>query len=141
MTSKSTLEEFIKQKILTIRGRIVILDEDLTELYGVSTKVLNQAVKRNIQRFPEDFMFRLTMSEKRELPTKYDYLKSSIQLPSAFTEEGVAMLSSVLNNKRAVEINIAIIRMICDIQADEDIKKGRVTKTKNLEELFKELDH
>ena len=85
----------------------------MAELYGVSTKVLNQAVKRNINRFPEDFMFKLTESEKREVVTFCDHLKSlkfSSQQPCAFTEQGVAMLSSVLNSERAVSVNIQIMR-------------------------------
>ena len=82
-----------------------MIDRDLAELYGVETKVLNQAVHRNNARFPEDFMFRLTKSEKSEVVTICDHLKVikfSRQLPYAFTEQGVAMLSSVLNSERAI---------------------------------------
>ncbi len=96
--------EKIEKAILLIRGQKVMLDADLAKLYGVSTKVLNQAVKRNQRRFPADFMFRLTKHEKNELVTncdRFQKLKHSTALPRAFTEQGVAMLSSVLNSDRA----------------------------------------
>jgi len=104
----------IEKKILVIRGRRVMLDRDIAELYGVSTKSLNQAVKRNIERFPEDFMFQLSSDEKNEVVTNCDHLKLlkfSPQLPYVFTEQGVAMLSGVLNSKRAITVNIAIMRV------------------------------
>jgi hypothetical protein len=105
--------ERIEQRIILIRGQKVMLDRDLAELYGVETKALNQTVKRNANRFPEDFMFRLEPDEKNELVTKCDRLESmkhSAALPCVFTEQGVAMLSSVLKSKSAVEVNIAKIR-------------------------------
>lgn len=105
--------ENIEGCIFLIRGQKVMLDRDLAGLYGVATKVLNQAVKRNIKRFPDDFMFKLTPSEKNELVTNCDRfrtLKHSMVAPYAFTEQGVAMLSSVLNSERAVQVNIAIMR-------------------------------
>ncbi len=86
----------IQNKIYTIRGKQVMIDSDLAELYGVKTKVLNQAVKRNIERFPEEFRFQITPEEKEELVTNCDHfekLKFSPTLPYAFTEQGVAMLS------------------------------------------------
>jgi hypothetical protein len=101
--------ERIENKIFQIRGKRVMLDRDLAELYDVSTKALNQAVKRNLKRFPEDFMFRLTAVEKHEVVTNCDHLKVlkfSPQLPYAFTEQGVAMLSSVLGSERAIMVNI-----------------------------------
>ncbi len=103
----------IKNKIYTIRGLQVMLDNDLAELYGVKTKVLNQAVKRNIDRFPDDFIFQLTENERNELVTNCDHLqklKYSSQLPYAFTEQGVATLSGVLKSKKAIEVNIQIMR-------------------------------
>jgi hypothetical protein len=103
----------IKDKIHTIRGLKVMLDSDLAVLYEVLTKVLNQAVKRNIERFPKDFMFQLTESEKNELVTNCDHLqnlKYSSQFPSVFTEQGVATLSGVLKSKKAIEVNIQIMR-------------------------------
>jgi hypothetical protein len=105
--------EIIEKKILLIRGQKVMLDADLAELYGVATKVLNQAVKRNSKRFPPDFMFQLTLYEKNELVTvcdRFKNLKHSSVLPRAFTEQGVAMLSTVLNSERAIEVNILIMR-------------------------------
>lgn len=103
----------IESKILVIRGQQVMLDRDLAELYGVETRVLNQAVKRNIERFPEDFMFTLETFEKNELITncdRFNTMKHSSVLPYAFTEQGVAMLSSVLKSKEAADVNIKIMR-------------------------------
>lgn len=103
----------IEAKILTIRNQQVMIDRDLAELYGTETKVLNQAVKRNIERFPEDFMFALDKSEKDELVTncdRFETMKHSTVMPYAFTEQGVAMLSSVLKSPTAVEVNIQIMR-------------------------------
>lgn len=99
--------------IHTIRDKQVILDSDLAMLYGVPTKALNQAVKRNIERFPEDFMFQLNKKELTELVTNCDHLeplKFSYSNPYAFTEQGVAMLSGVLRSKQAVEVNIKLMR-------------------------------
>ncbi len=103
----------IDRMIMALRGKQVILDMDLAELYEVETRTLNQAVKRNRRRFPEDFMFRLTEKEKEEVITNCDNLerlKYSPKLPSAFTEQGVAMLSSVLRSSRAIDVNIEIMR-------------------------------
>jgi len=105
--------ERIEKTILLIRGQKVIIDTDLAELYGVTTKALNQSVTRNEQRFPPDFMFRLTKAEKQELVTncdRLDRLKHSSALPRVFTEQGVAMLSSVLKSDRAIQVNIQIMR-------------------------------
>jgi hypothetical protein len=93
MKNKLVPEEVIEQRIFIIRGHKVMLDRDLAELYGVPTKRLNEQVKRNINRFPQDFMFMLTMEEKQEVVANCDHLKSlkfSPQLPYAFTEQGVA---------------------------------------------------
>ena len=102
----------IKDKILTIRGVQVMLDRDLAELYGVETKVLNQAVKRNIKRFPEDFMFQLSKEEMEILRSQF--VTSSwggVRYSAyAFTEQGVSMLSGLLNSDRAIKINIQIMR-------------------------------
>jgi len=106
-------EVMIKDKIHIIRGLQVMLDSDLAELYEVPTKALNQAVRRNIERFPKDFMFQLTENEKNKLVTncdRLDSLKHSSQNPYVFTEQGVATLSGVLKNKKAVQINIQIMR-------------------------------
>jgi hypothetical protein len=111
--------EVILPRILITRGKRVILDRDLAELYGVATKVLNQAVKRNIRRFPMDFMFQLTKSEQLELVTicdQFKFLKHSSSQPYAFTEQGVAMLSSVLNSERAILVNIQIMRAFTQLR-------------------------
>ena len=103
----------IQNRIFEFRGQRIMIDRDLAELYGVATKVLNQAVKRNTRRFPEDFMFQLNDDETLELVTNCDRLrnlKHSGVNPKAFTQEGVAMLSGVLNSELAVETNVAIMR-------------------------------
>ncbi|PKN02235.1 MAG: hypothetical protein CVU77_00100 [Elusimicrobia bacterium HGW-Elusimicrobia-1] len=106
-------KEVIENKIILIRGRKVIMSVHLAKLYEVETRALNQAVKRNADRFPQDFMFRLTNREARYLVSQSviphgKYFGGS--LPYAFAEQGVAMLSSLLNSKRAVQVNIAIMR-------------------------------
>jgi len=109
----------IENKILFIRGRRVIVDQDLAVLYGVETKVLNQAVKRNIDRFPEDFMFRLTEKEKKEVVTNCDHLeklKFSPVLPNVFTEYGLLMAANVLNSSRAVKVSIQIVRVFAQLR-------------------------
>jgi hypothetical protein len=112
--SKITLpQESIENKIHYIRGKTLMVDRDLAILYGVKTKTLNQAVKRNLARFPEDFMMQLTLDEKNELVTNCDrfkMLKHSTSLPYAFSEQGVAMLSSILRSERAIQVNIQIMR-------------------------------
>jgi len=105
--------ERVESRIYLIRGQKVMLDRDLAGLYGVATKRLNEAVKRNAARFPAEFMFQLSEREKSELVANCDHLKAlkfSYQLPYAFTEHGVAMLSSVLNSERAIQVNIMIIK-------------------------------
>ena len=105
--------EIITSKIFVIRGQKVMIDTDLADLYEVPTKALNQAVKRNKERFPEDFMFQLNKQERDGLVTVCDRLtklKHSSIMPYAFTESGVAMLSSVLNSTRAAMVNVQIIR-------------------------------
>lgn len=103
----------IEPLILTLRGQRVILDADLSDIYGVQTKVLNQAVKRNSDRFPDDFMFRLNDAEKVEVVTNCDHLqklKFSPQLPYAFTEHGAIMASMVLNSPEATAMSAFIVR-------------------------------
>jgi hypothetical protein len=107
-------EETIVEKIYIIRGQKVMLDRDLAEMYGVEVKRLNEAVKRNVARFPDDFMFQLTLDENNSLRSQFATLekgKHSKYLPYAFTEQGVAMLSSVLNSETAIQVNIQIIRL------------------------------
>ena len=151
----------IEDKILVIRGQHVMIDRDLAKFYGVETKVLNQAVKRNIERFPEDFMFVLTQSEKEELVTncdRFNILKHSSTSPYAFTEQGVAMLASVLKSDVAVEANIQIMRAFVAVRrflqsnyklfAEIDsIKKHQlehdihlIESDKRIDELFDKMD-
>lgn len=114
MTDKTIVPfDQIERSIMVIRGRRVMLDSDLAELYGATTKALNQAVSRNRDRFPSDFMFRLTKEEKQEVVTNCDHLrklKFSPNLPRGFTEHGAIMLASVLNSHRAVEISVYVVR-------------------------------
>jgi len=103
----------IEARILLIRGQKVMLDADLARLYGVSTKRLNEQVRRNKDRFPPDFLFKLTAEEKAEVVAKCDHLsrlKFSPVLPHAFTEHGAVMLASVLNSKIAVEASVEVVR-------------------------------
>jgi hypothetical protein len=106
-------EEFIADKILKIRNQKVLLDADLAKLYGVTTKALKQQVRRNIERFPEDFMFELTKEEFENLRCQIGTSSwgGTRYLPMAFTEQGVAMLSSVLGSPTAVQVNIQIMRV------------------------------
>jgi len=128
--------ETIAGKIYLIRGTKVILDRDLSELYGVETKQLKRAVRRNIDRFPSDFMFELTKDElenwRRQIGTSNSDKMGLRYKPMAFTEQGVAMLSSVLNSKRAIQVNIQIIRTFTKLrQVLSDNKEFR----KEFEEL------
>ncbi len=110
MASKLTQ---IQKRIYVIRGKKVMLDSDLAYLYEVEVKKLNQAVRRNIKRFPVDFMFRLTKNEFAEVVTNCDHLQSlkfRPTLPYVFTEQGVAMLAAVLNSQKAIDVNIQIMR-------------------------------
>jgi hypothetical protein len=133
----------VATRILEIRGKRVMLDRDLAYLYGVTTKVLNQAVKRNIRRFPDDFMFRLTKAEKDELVTNCDQfkmMKHSTALPYVFTEQGVAMLSSVLNSDRAIRVNIQIMRAFVQIRrmliTNSDLKRKIEAMEKKYDKQF-----
>jgi len=135
-------QDIIEKKIYLIRGTNVMLDKDLAELYGVETRVLIQAVKRNIERFPEDFMFQLTKEE-------FENLRSQIvssswggrrYLPYAFTEQGVAMLSSVLHSKRAIQVNIAIMRVFVNIRRLVSANRVILTKLNQLENKVQSHD-
>ncbi|HET6248820.1 MAG TPA: ORF6N domain-containing protein [Tepidisphaeraceae bacterium] len=133
--------ERVANAILVIRDQRVLLDRDLAVMYGVSTKALNQAVRRNAGRFPEDFMFQLTSQEKTEVVTNCDHLKSlkfSPTRPYAFTEQGVAMLSSVLNSDRAVQVNVQIMRTFVRLRQMLASHAGLAAK---LNELEKKYDH
>lgn len=136
--------EVIEQKIFLIRGLKVMLDRDLAELYGVETRVLNQAVRRNIERFPDDFMFSLTRGEIMRIsqivisssPAGRDSLKFSKSV-MAFTEYGVAMLSSVLNSSKAIQVNIQIMRAFGKLR---DMVASHKDLARKLAELEKKYD-
>ena len=131
--------ETIKNKILLIRGQKVMLSTHLAELYEVETRALNQAVKRNINRFPEDFMFQLNDSEAEQLVSQNviphkKYFGGS--LPYAFTEQGVAMLSSVLNSERAINVNIAIMRAFVKLREMLATHKDLARKLNKMEKKY-----
>lgn len=129
-------DEIVMSKILLIRGKKVMIDRDLAELYGVPTKRLNEQVKRNIKRFPEDFMFQLTEEEKEEVVAKCDHLKTlkySPVLPHVFTEYGAVMLASVLNSERAIEVNIQIVRIFTQLREMLLTHKDILLKLEQLE--------
>ena len=107
-------DEIVMNKIIIIRDKRIMIDRDLAELYGVPTKRMNEQVKRNLKRFPPDFMFQLTSEEKDEVVANCDHLASlkfSPNLPYAFTEHGAVMIASVLNSKIAIAVNIQIVRV------------------------------
>ena len=125
----------IEQTILLLRGHKIILDRDLAAMYGVSTRDLNKAVSRNLDRFPDDFMLQLTRSEFNDL--KFQFGTSSWggtrKLPRAFTEQGIAMLSGVLRSKRAIHLNIAIMRAFVKLREFAASHKTLATKLEQLE--------
>lgn len=132
-------QEIIESRIFQVRGRKVMLDRDLARLYGVSTKAMNQAVRRNPKRFPEDFMIILTIVERKELVTncdRFDTLKHSTSPPHAFTEQGVAMLSSVLNSERAVLVNIQIMRAFVNLRRIALTYTGLKRKIDDMEKKY-----
>ncbi|MCK5510995.1 ORF6N domain-containing protein [Candidatus Parcubacteria bacterium] len=131
-------QDIVESKIFLIRRQKVILDRDLASLYGVETKVFNQAVRRNTKRFPEDFMFRLIKEE-------FEILRSQIvtsswggqrYFPYVFTEQGIAMLSSVLNSEKAIEVNIAIMRTFVNIRKFVSTYDGLAMKMAELENKY-----
>ena len=143
-----SIVDSIESKIFNIRGKQVMLDRDLAVLYGVETKVLNQTVKRNLERFPEDFMFQLTENE-------YNSLRSQIvtsngrggnrYLPTVFTEQGVAMLSGLLNSARAISVNIQIMRAFVSMRRFLSANAGLFQRMDSLErhqiETDQKIDH
>lgn len=140
MTANIIPAERIHSSILLLRGQKVMLDRDLAKLYGIETKALNQAVSRNKERFPDDFMFELTTKEKHELVTncdRFESLKHSSARPKAFTEQGVAMLSSVLRSPQAIMVNIAIMRTFVQLR---QILESHSELAKRLQELEGKYD-
>lgn len=146
-TSIALPDEFIEDTILLIRGKRVILDHDLARLYGVATRTLNQAVKRNLDRFPEDFMFQLTKAEADEwqhfkgLRSQNVILKKARGThrkyePYAFTEHGILMLSSVLKSQRAVQVNIQIMRTFVRLRQILGSNEKLIERLDELEENY-----
>jgi hypothetical protein len=147
-------QKHIESQIFTIRGLQVMIDRDLAEMYQVETKVLNQAVKRNSERFPIQFRFQLTENEKTELVTicdRFDSLKHSSSNPNVFTEQGVAMLSAVLRSKIAVQISIQIINAFVEmrkfianhyglLQRMDGIERKQLETDQKFEQVFKALE-
>lgn len=153
-TQRITINE-IESKILNIRNLQVMIDRDLAELYGVETKVLNQAVKRNIERFPESFRFQLNSKEKDKVVTNCDHLrdlKFSPTNPYVFTEQGVAMLSSVLKSQTAIDVSIKIINAFVEMrkfiltnaqvfQRLESLEIKQIVNDNKFEKIFDALDN
>ena len=146
----------IKSKIYTIRDKQVMLDRDLAELYGVETKVFNQAVKRNIERFPNDFMFQLTKEELENWRSQFVTSNPKAQMglrrtPYVFTEQGVSMLSAVLKSNFAIEVSVNIIRAFVDMKKFistnisvfkrlETLEQNQLITNTNIDKIFKALE-
>jgi hypothetical protein len=146
-------DEIIMNKIYYIRGQKVMLDSDLAQLYGVKTRRLNEQVARNADRFPEDFMFRLNENEFESLMSQFATSKRGgrRKLPYMFSEHGVLMLSSILNSKQAIQVNIQVMRIFTRIRQTfvdnteirleiEKIKNKLNNQDKNMEIVFRYLD-
>ena len=154
MSAIAPKPENLAKLVFMVRGEKILLDADLADLYGVATKVLNQAVKRNLARFPVDFMFQLTPEEwermRSQIVTSYpgnSPMKSQTVTPSrrkltavpyAFTEQGVAMLSSVLRSQRAVEVNIAIMRTFVQLRRLMDSNRDLARRIEAMEMRYDE---
>ncbi len=147
--SQDTIDqEIIVSKIIFLREKKVILDRDLAELYEVQTRVLNQSVKRNIERFPEDFMFQLTKVEMKnwmsQIVSSNREKMGLRKRPYAFTEQGIAMLSSVLNSKRAIQVNITIMRTFTKLRAmmlaHKELREKIEEMERNFQSQFKLYD-
>lgn len=143
----------VHNKIYEIRGIKVMLDFDLATLYEVETRVLNQAVKRNIKRFPSDFRFQLTKKEWTEVITICDNLSNTVKFspatPYAFTEQGLVMLSGILNSEKAINVNIAIMRAfvylkqfaLTNKELTEKLKKLEKKSNKQFKDVYEALDY
>ena len=159
MPEKPTLsiisDHIVVNKIYEIRNQKVMLDSDLAELYGVETKRLNEQVRRNLERFPEDFMFQLTDNEWYSLRSQFATSKNRrggrTYLPNVFTEHGVLMLSSILNSSQAIQVNIQVVRIFARLRQIfasqnefkieiDDLKQKLNSQDKNIELVFSYLD-
>jgi len=128
--------EVIEKRIFLIRNQKVMIDSDLAELYGVTTKRLNEQVKRNKGRFPADFMFKLTKKEKQKLVANCDHLirlKYSPVMPNAFTEHGAIMLAAILNSQKAIEMSLFVVRAFIRLREIISTHKELAQKLKELE--------
>ena len=135
--------ERVERTILTIRGRKVMIDADLAKLYGVTTKRLNEQIRRNRDRFPNDFMFQLTAREKNEVVANCDHLsqlKFSTVFPYAFTEHGAIMAASVLNTRRAIEASIFVVRAFVKLRELLTTHKELAQKLADLERRLEDHD-
>jgi len=133
--------EIVISKILYIRGQKVMIDSDLAEMFGVTTKRLNEQVKRNIKRFPEHFMFILTQEEKENVVANCDHLKKlkySPYLPSVFTEHGIIMLSSVLNSETAIQVSVRIVEVFIKMR---EMLISHKELLKELEQIKKQISN
>lgn len=140
-TNPALPEEVVQNKIFIIRNKKVMLDRDLAALYGVETRTLNQAVKRHLERFPEDFMFQLTLEETNFSRSHFVTLKRGQNikyLPYAFTEHGILMLSSVLNSRRAIQVNIQIMRTFAKLR---ELMASHTELRNKIEEMEKKYDY
>jgi hypothetical protein len=148
-------DDTVINKIYEIRGLKVMLDSDLAELYGVETRILNQAIKRNNERFPEDFMFQLSNNEWESLRSQFVTSNKSrggrTYLPNVFTEHGVLMLSSVLNSTQAIQVNIQIVRIFSRLRTllaenselkleIKEVKERLISHDKSITTIFKYVD-
>ncbi|PJC47013.1 MAG: DNA-binding protein [Candidatus Omnitrophica bacterium CG_4_9_14_0_2_um_filter_42_8] len=142
MQDKLVLEEVIEPKIFMIRGHKVMLDKDLAGLYGVKTRDLNKAVTRNLDRFPEDFMFQLSKEELNNLKFHFGTSRwgGTRKIPRVFTEHGILMLSSVLKSKRAVYVNIKIMRAFVKLRQILSVNKELAHKLAELERKIERHD-
>lgn len=134
-------QERIESRIFLIRGRKVMIDQDLAELYGVQTKVLNLAVKRNLSRFPSDFMFQVNAQEMKSLRFQFETSKGRggrRYFPYVFTEQGVTMLSCVLNSERAIYVNIQIMRAFTKLR---ELMMTHKDLQRKIEDMEKKYDH
>lgn len=137
-----TIEEEIVNKIYLVRGKKIMLDLDLAEMYAVETKQLKRQVKRNIERFPKDFMFVLTGSEYKNLRSQFGTSSwgGTRYMPMAFTEQGAAMLSSVLNSQTAIQVNIQIVRVFSKIKELLLTHKDILLKLEQIEKKMTKQD-
>ncbi len=139
--NKLVPKEIVESYILFLRNQKVIVDADLARLYGVTTKVINQAVKRNHDRFPDDFVFQLTSEEKNELVTncdRFERLKHSSSLPFAFTEHGAVMAANLLNSPIAIQARIQVVRVFVRLR---EIISTHKELSRKFEELEKKYDY